>query len=334
MSDDYKPREKLLKEIAELRAQIDKLKSAEDERDRAEYELGIMAYELKERVKELNCLFSISTLLEDQGKSLEEIIQNIVDLIPAGWPLPEITYARAVIEKKEYKTSNYQATDWKEACPVMINGEPAGTLEIGYSEALPKVDEGYFFKEERQMLLTLAEQMGRIIERKRTEEQLKYYATVDAMTGILNRRTGLTILEQQMKLSRRYKAPLSLIFVDANNLKYVNDTFSHKEGDELIILISRLLSDSIRSSDTVCRMGGDEFLIIFPGCGLAEAEKIWVKITRKINDLNAKNEKPYPVSLSHGIAEHTWEKDESLEELLAQADNKMYAEKNAYKTQI
>ncbi|MCP4152001.1 MAG: diguanylate cyclase, partial [bacterium] len=166
-----------------------------------------------------------------------------------------------------------------------------------------------------------------ITERKKMEEELTLYATTDTMTGVQNRRTGMLILEKKLHLTRRARATLVICFVDIDDLKTVNDVFGHRAGDELIRTVSTLLKNALRQSDTICRLGGDEFLLIFPNCSLEEARKIWIRITKKCTYLNSSKNHPYNISLSHGFAEFQPGDSISVDDLVGVADNEMYKEK-------
>ncbi|GAI95570.1 unnamed protein product, partial [marine sediment metagenome] len=88
--------------------------------------------ELKERVKELNCLWEISNLIEKPDISLEAIIKGIVNLLPSTWQYPQITCARIILEAKEYKTKNFKETIWKQSSDIIANKKPIGTIEVYY----------------------------------------------------------------------------------------------------------------------------------------------------------------------------------------------------------
>lgn len=331
MKDEEKPKQELIDELNTLRERVETLERGREEREKTGYELQVKTFELELRLKELHCLLDISKLVDDTSHSLREIIQSIVDIIPSGWQYPEITYCRVIIEGEEYKTANYRPTEWKEQYTLTLNTYSIGLLEVGYLEKTPLIEGSFFLREEQSMLKALGEQIERIIHRKKTEEQLQYYATVDTMTGVLNRRTGLTLLEKQIKLMQRNKSTLSICFIDADNLKFVNDTFGHDEGDDFIIIITDIMRSSVRRSDTLCRLGGDEFLIILPDCRKEKAEEVWSNIKKKIDAFNDQDAKPYTFSLSHGCAEYTWEDDLLTDKLLSQADKRMYEEKQKSK---
>jgi PAS domain S-box-containing protein len=141
--------------------------------NRAYEEIEIRSHTLGERVKELNCLYGISRLVEKPGISLDEILQGTVDLIPPSWQYPEITCARIVLEEKLVRTRQCKETPWRQAQDIVVYGDRAGSLEIFYLEERPNIDEGPFLKEERELINAIAERLGRIIERIRAEEALR-----------------------------------------------------------------------------------------------------------------------------------------------------------------
>ena len=143
--------------------------------DRMEIEqaLQVRTDELEERLKELNCLYGISNLVEQQYISLEEILQGTVDLIPPSWQYPEITCARIIIQDREWKTKNFRETIWKQASDIKVHGELSGNLEVYYLEEKPEINEGPFLREERNLINAITRLMGRIVERKQGEEALR-----------------------------------------------------------------------------------------------------------------------------------------------------------------
>ena len=143
------------------------------QRMRSEEELQDRSHELGGRVKELNCLYGISRLVETPDTSLEEILQGTADLIPPSWQYPEIACARIMLEGKEIATEGCVETPWRQASDISAYGDRVGSLEIFYMEERPERDEGPFLKEERDLINAIAERLGRIIERKRAEERLR-----------------------------------------------------------------------------------------------------------------------------------------------------------------
>jgi PAS domain S-box-containing protein len=129
--------------------------------------------DLRERIKELNCLYGISKLVETSGISLDQILQGTADLLPPAWRYPETACARIVLEDQEFKTENFRETPWRQVCDIKLRGERIGSVEACYLEERPESDEGPFSKEERSLINAVAERLGRTVQRKRTEEALR-----------------------------------------------------------------------------------------------------------------------------------------------------------------
>ena len=142
-------------------------------RKKLEKALKNQAHKLFQRVKELNCLFGISELLVKPGQSLDQILQGIVDLIPLGWQYPEITCAKLDLHEKIYATKNFKETIWKQAWDIYVHGDLSGTLKVCYLEEKPSRDDEPFLKEEKKLLKSIAERVGKIVEGKQAREALQ-----------------------------------------------------------------------------------------------------------------------------------------------------------------
>jgi signal transduction histidine kinase len=137
-----------------------------------EARLRRLAHDLIERIKELNCLYGISRLVEKENTSLDDILQGVVDLIPPAWQYPEVTCARIGLKDRIFKTANFREARWKQADAIVVNGKHAGTLEVYYLEERPFSYEGPFLKEERDLIHGIAERLGHIIESRMAEAAL------------------------------------------------------------------------------------------------------------------------------------------------------------------
>ncbi|PUU86446.1 MAG: Diguanylate cyclase/phosphodiesterase domain 2, partial [Halanaerobium sp.] len=185
---------------------------------------------------------------------------------------------------------------------------------------------------------SVAENQGKVIifrdisERKDMEARLRKYAATDLLTEVLNRRAGLDFLAEEMDKAEENQDSLSIIFIDVNDLKLVNDNFGHQEGDELLQKISDILQHSLRRNDRVVRLGGDEFLLVLPHSNQIEAEKIWLRIRKEFRRATEANKKDYKISASHGAAEYSPDYQKDLEQLINEADNAMYKEKQKIKS--
>jgi DNA-binding CsgD family transcriptional regulator/PAS domain-containing protein len=129
----------------------------------------------RERAKKLNCLYSISRIVEDAGQDADRIMQKVVNIIPPAWQYPEITCTKINLHKSECKTANFKRTKWMMSSPITIHGEKAGMLEVLYIKEKPVLDEGPFLREERDLINAIAERVGRILERIESEKMLLEY---------------------------------------------------------------------------------------------------------------------------------------------------------------
>ena len=170
-----------------------------------------------------------------------------------------------------------------------------------------------------------------ITERKQMEEQLEKLARIDSLTGCNNRGYGLELLDRQLKLSHRSKSPLLLAFLDIDGFKSINDTFGHDEGDKVLKEVAELFRSTLREIDIICRMGGDEFLLIFPDNSLKDASLIRERLNKNLTELNHSLKKPYKIDLSIGLSEYNPDNPLAMDELIKIADQKMYEDKKKNK---
>jgi PAS domain S-box-containing protein len=164
------------------------------DRRRAEDVLHETMHRLDERAKELNCLYALSSLVEKRGNSLNEIVKGVLGLIPPAMQYPEITCARITLEGKAFKTTQYEKAKWRQIADIIAHGEIIGRLEVGYLEAAPAWEKDPFLEEEKTLLNVIAERMGRIVERKRSEEAL--FETERRFRDLVeNSMTGISIIQ-------------------------------------------------------------------------------------------------------------------------------------------
>jgi diguanylate cyclase (GGDEF)-like protein/PAS domain S-box-containing protein len=166
-----------------------------------------------------------------------------------------------------------------------------------------------------------------ITERKQMEEELKRLAHYDTLTGSCNRGYGLALLDRELKFAQRRKTSVLLTYVDVDNFKGINDTFGHEEGDKVLKDVVKLLKSALREVDIICRMGGDEFLLIFPDSSLKDAPLIKERLEEKLVQLNHTLKKPYKIGLSLGLSCYDPTNPQLMDELIRIADKKMYEDK-------
>lgn len=166
-----------------------------------------------------------------------------------------------------------------------------------------------------------------ITKRKKMEEELKRLAITDALTGVLNRMAGLTVLKKQLQWANWTGTKFCICYVDVNGLKEINDAYGHSEGDQALIKVCELLRKVMRDTDTICRLGGDEFLLVLPDFTIEQTIGFKEKLVQIISDFNATSKKPYALEISLGFAEYDPATKISPEQLLAIADKEMYLAK-------
>ncbi|MFX0140488.1 MAG: PAS domain S-box protein, partial [Candidatus Hodarchaeota archaeon] len=130
---------------------------------------------LNERVKELNCLYEISKIIENQEFTIPEILKKVVTLIPPAWRYPEITGGCILFKDQNYSTPQFQETPWIQIAPIKVGGKDVGKVMVAYTEQRKEEinGEGPFLKEERLLINSIAEQLRRFIERKQAENALR-----------------------------------------------------------------------------------------------------------------------------------------------------------------
>ncbi len=166
---------------------------------------------------------------------------------------------------------------------------------------------------------------------KNTLRQEKEYSRIDFLTGIRNRRYFIELLNMEINRARRYERPFTVVCIDLDNFKTVNDCFGHSTGDILLRLVGRTIQQNIRVTDTVARLGGDEFAILLPETGRNVAETILQKV-QKIN-LEIMRRHGWPVTLSIGVVTFT-SPPSTVDETLRISDQLMYSAKNNGKNSI
>jgi diguanylate cyclase (GGDEF)-like protein/PAS domain S-box-containing protein len=177
-------------------------------------------------------------------------------------------------------------------------------------------------------------QVQDITERKHNEEQLEYLADHDALTGLLNRRAFARELASHAGLASRYGPEGTVLMIDLDQFKYVNDTNGHQAGDELIVRLGELLSDRLRTSDVLARLGGDEFAVLLPKADMDTAELVAQSILETLRDnaisIAGTRRK---ITASIGIASFEQGADLNGEDALINADLALYDAKAAGRDQ-
>ncbi len=190
-----------------------------------------------ERLKELACLYAITKLVETED-NFGKILQGSVDLMAQSWFYPEVAVARITYKGQQYQTGNFRETDWRQTADIHVNRQPDGMVEVCYLEERPLRDEGPFLKEERSLIHSIAERLGRVIERMRAEEQIKQ---LNAELKVANK----NLEDFSYSVAHDLRAPLRAIVGFANIFSEDYQAKLDDEGRRLIGVIN----------DNVIKMG-------------------------------------------------------------------------------
>lgn len=155
-------------------------------------------------------------------------------------------------------------------------------------------------------------------------------ASTDLLTGVMNRRSFIIVAEKEITRSERYGIPLSMIYCDIDFFKLINDQHGHAVGDEVLKKFAKTLKENLRSSDYLCRWGGEEFIILATEIDLVSAEKLSEKLRHKIMELSIQPVEQ--VTCSFGVAAK--KESELFEELCERADQALYQAKESGRNKV
>jgi diguanylate cyclase (GGDEF) domain len=184
-----------------------------------------------------------------------------------------------------------------------------------------------YFDNKASILLGLTD----ITKHKQEEESLKRLATYDGLTGLVNRRSGWLILENTFDQAKAGIIDFSICFIDIDNLKHVNDSFGHDEGDWYIKTIAEVLKKNVRHTDCVFRYGGDEIIILLHECDTKNGEIVMSKVEATLNEIQISQNKPYSLIISYGIVNYKSYNADTLDNYIRYADQLMYKNKKSKK---
>jgi diguanylate cyclase (GGDEF)-like protein len=239
-----------------------------------------------------------------QGKSL---IENDVSVVES--------YIPGFLETKS------------EMCvPLIFFGEKLGVL------ALDSASHGAFDQDDVQPLESVADICAAAIQNANYFEKMKQLAYVDGLTGIFNRRYFEMRIAEELERASRFMGRMSVIMVDIDHFKRLNDEFGHLLGDEVLRGVSNILKQQLRKVDMVCRYGGEEFAIVVPETTGANAMVVAEKLRRQI-ETHPFPGVPRPVTISCGVADYPTH-GSTRDEVVAAADSALYLAKQAGRNQV
>ncbi len=207
--------------------------------------------------------------------------------------------------------------------PLKIEKEIVGVLNINDGE------QNSFDANDLSFIISLSEFISMSISNAVLYEQTKKLAVTDGLTGISNRPNMEKSLISEFERSKRYNIPLSVVLLDVDHFKDVNDTYGHQKGDEILVTVASLLKKVCRSNDIAARYGGEEFLMILPQSNAQGAFKIAERVREEMMKMDfTGNGSNFTVTTSCGIAEYNQNYMENIDQLISVADQALYQAKN------
>jgi len=199
----------------------------------------------------------------------------------------------------------------------------SGNKVFGVIELINTLEDRIFSPYEMKLLMTIADFAAIAIEKAYYAKTLRRIAIVDPLTGLYNKRSFSRFLDKQIEISKRKDEEFSILMVDIDRFKEINDNFGHAAGDTILKRVASILRRYVRKSDFPARYGGDEFIVIMPDAKKEDAETIKGRILKAIHKENKKADIPCEVSI--GLHES---KSEEAAELIEKVDDDMYLEKS------
>ncbi len=319
MKDEDKPREQLIDELAVLRRQVTDLKMFESEQKRA----AEMLHESEEKYRSLVESTEDSIYLVDRRCTY--LFMNKKHLSRLGIE-NEGFFGRSY---REFHSASETAEFMKQIETVFRTGKSIQHEHKSHRDGVCFLRSLSPVRKTGETIIAVTVISKDISELKHMEERLQTLSLTDELTGLYNRRGFFTLVDQQLKLCKRVKKGIFMLYVDLDGLKEINDSLGHGEGDVALMDAANILRNNYRESDIIARIGGDEFVVIPVATEGADVEKITGRLGRIVELHNEKNIRNFSLSLSVGVAYYDPACPCSVDELLIQGDRSMYAQKKS-----
>jgi diguanylate cyclase (GGDEF)-like protein len=202
-------------------------------------------------------------------------------------------------------------------------------MQRAYEKLRRKLLQGDVYK------ATVSEQQKELIYRKSQQDHFQHLALTDALTGAVNRHHFNDVLSQEIVNVNHHDRPLSIMVLDIDHFKQVNDNYGHGVGDEVLIMFYRACKSTVRNSDVVARIGGEEFVIVMPDTTLKNAENFAERLRKKIEKLEVKvDEHDIQLTVSIGVSQWRAAQFISAEAFINHADKSLYLAKNGGRNKV
>lgn len=238
------------------------------------------------------------------------------------------THKKPVIKKSQRVFAGNYHTNNCAIVPLICQDRVVGVLNLA-----DKVDGKQFESGDIALIELFSQLVGASIGNIKLFEKIQRQATMDGLTGLANHKTFYEILEKELWRARRYGGRISLIMVDVDNLKKINDAHGHRAGDQVIREISRRIKECIRQIDTAARYGGDEFAVILLNTSLGDAAVVAQRMVDAVAGSPITwNKEQIPLSISVGLGQY--DADMTPEDITSRSDQALYTAKQAGKNTV
>jgi diguanylate cyclase (GGDEF)-like protein len=227
-----------------------------------------------------------------------------------------------VIPGKDAEIRDHVPAEIAVVAPLDFGDGDAGLLILGN-----RMTEAPYEEHELRLLRALADSSAVALRNAELLDRLRAQATIDPLTGCHNRRGFDEILDLEFNRARRYNRPMSLVLLDIDHFKRVNDEFGHEAGDNALQRIGRAVRHTFRSTDSACRFGGEEFALIFPETSKDEGERLAERLRVLIETLPPNAEVPRSLTASFGVAAYP-DDGRDIGALIRSADRALYLAKD------
>ncbi len=290
--------------------------------------------QLERRMRQINCLYGVSRVLESPELPLQVAMEEVVSLVPGAWLRSEtigirLTCLNGLLPTGFVESDGFVETPWRLEAQVFAGSMPAGRIEICWSEGRPAEGGEAFAATERELVRELARRIGLAMERACVQKELVQLATTDFLTAAYNRRHFLQLAGAELARAGRYGRPVTMMMLDLDHFKRVNDERGHAAGDEALKAFVGLIKDVLRDQDRLGRMGGEEFAIVLPETALDAAVLVADRLRSRLAvlDVPVGGGEPLRLTTSIGVAECKIRDGEGLEACLSRADVALYRAK-------
>jgi len=286
-------------------------------------------HELEEKrlIKELSSLNELSHNI-NTFHNIDDLLKNSTSTISNGCCIPRDTSTTITFDDKSYTDVIIENASCINSCDILIDGKKRGTMSTTIKCTSALCSKKTYTNQVKFLEIAgeqLAAALDNLIMKKNLEEMAKH----DSLTNLYNRNVLNKEIHNELEKAKRYSRDLSIVLIDIDYFKTINDTFGHQAGDHVLVKLSELFLQEIRSSDYAIRYGGEEFALVLPEASIDKALEISLRLLTKVQQTKFNIDgAQINITISIGISSFPNHSDD-LDQLLNMADEALYEAKNS-----